>query len=211
MSSSNNRILSIYNSRKNLIDILENLEYDITEHSDFTINEIDAMFSKSQLDFLVEKKGDGDEKRKLYVRYYSSKQIRPATLSEIIEDLMDIEQILTKQDTIMIVIDEEPNDTILAKIRHLYDNEGIFIVIHNINRLQYNLLKHTLVPEAHVCSPTEIETLKEKYNIVDVKKLPEISRFDPQALVLCLRPGDICCFKRKSQTSMFSNFYRICV
>lgn len=207
MSSSNNRILSIYNSRKNIIEILENLEYDVTEHIDFSINEIDAMFSKSQLDFLVEKKSG----EKLYVRYYSSKQIRPSILTDTIEDLMEIEQILTKRDTIIIIIDEEPNETILAKIKHLYDNEGIFIVIHNINRLQYNLLKHVLVPEAHVCSQPEIEELKEKYNIIDLKKLPEISRFDPQALVLCLRPGDICCFKRKSQTSIFSNFYRICV
>ena len=42
-------------------------------------------------------------------------------------------------------------------------------------------------------------------------QLPEISRFDPQALALCIRPGDVCKFIRNSSTALEYNYYRICV
>jgi DNA-directed RNA polymerase subunit H (RpoH/RPB5) len=41
--------------------------------------------------------------------------------------------------------------------------------------------------------------------------LPEISRFDPQALAICLRPGDIVKFLRGSETAGTYNYYRVCV
>jgi DNA-directed RNA polymerase subunit H (RpoH/RPB5) len=41
--------------------------------------------------------------------------------------------------------------------------------------------------------------------------LPEISRFDPQALVVGLRPGDICKIDRSSVTALNTNYYRICI
>ena len=50
-----------------------------------------------------------------------------------------------------------------------------------------------------------------KFNIKQPMQLPEISRFDPQALVMCLRPGDICRFIRNSATAMKYDYYRICV
>ena len=63
-------------------------------------------------------------------------------LDNIIEDLYIIENVLTKQDSLVIIIDDEPNDTILAKVKYLYEREGIFVIIHNIKRLQTNILKH---------------------------------------------------------------------
>ena len=42
-------------------------------------------------------------------------------------------------------------------------------------------------------------------------QLPEISRFDPQALAMCLRPGQICKFERDSATALKYEYYRICV
>ena len=47
--------------------------------------------------------------------------------------------------------------------------------------------------------------------IKDKSQLPEISRFDPQALVIGLRPGDICLIERSSVTAMKTNYYRVCV
>ena len=53
--------------------------------------------------------------------------------------------------------------------------------------------------------------LKKKYNISNIYKLPEISRFDPQALTMCLRPGDICKFQRNSATAIKYDYFRICI
>jgi len=210
MTTTNNRILKLFKSRQIILDQLEELQYDTSEHHEFSINEIDAMNNNSQLDMLISHNDDG---RKVYVKYYlAAKQIRPPNLDDIIDDLYNIDNILTKKDTLIVITDDEPNDTIISKLKYLYDHDGIFVVIHNINRLQYNILKHALVPEAYILGDTEVAELKKTYNILDVRQqLPEISRFDPQSLAICMRPGQVCRFKRDSLTAMTYNYYRICV
>jgi len=192
-----------------MIELLDHQDYDTDEYEGFSINEIDAMVTNSQLDMLVTNKKD---QRKVYVKYYlTAKQIRPANLDEIIEDLFVIENVLTKQDTLIIITEDEPNDTILTKMRYLFDHDGIFVIVHNIKRLQFNILNHKLVPECIILDQPEIDKLKQKHNIKELMQLPEISRFDPQALAIGLRPGQVCLFKRESSTAMFYDYYRICV
>ena len=62
-----------------------------------------------------------------------------------------------------------------------------------------------------VLNKNEVEQFKKEFNVLNDRQLPQISRFDPQALALCVRPGDICQFNRKSINSINSNYYRICV
>ena len=209
MASKSNRILSIFKSRKNIIDILGEQEYKTSDYDGFTINEIDAMYTNTQLDMLINHESNS---RKIYIKYYlTSKQIRPQNLDDIIEDLFTIENVLTKEDTLIIIIEDEPNDTILTKMKYLYDHDGIFVIIHNIRRLQYNLLNHRLVPHCEVLNEQERTNLMRKHNIKNPMLLPEISRFDPQALAMCLRPGDVCKFQRSSATALFYDYYRICI
>lgn len=208
-STTNSRILKLFKSRNTLIEQLEELQYDVSEHMDFSINEIDAMNNNTQLDFTLK---HNNNERKIHVKYYlTSKQINRANLDNIIEDVYHIDNILTKNDTLVLIIEDEPNETTINKIKYLYNRDGIFVVIHNINRLQYNLLNHTLVPKCTILGNSEIDELKKKYNIMDTKQLPEISRFDPQALAKCMRPGQICKFERESSTALFYDYYRICV
>ena len=209
MSTNNNRVLSIYKSRMTMIELLSKQGYNTEDYESFTINEIDAMFSNSQLDMLFKNDTTG---RKTYVKYYlTAKQIRPQNLDEIIEDLFLIDNVLTKEDTLTVIIEDEPNDTIHTKMKYLYDHDGVFVIIHNINRLQYNILNHTLVPECNILTEKESEELKVNYNIKTLSQLPEISRFDPQALAIGLRPNQICHFKRKSATAMYYDYYRVCI
>jgi DNA-directed RNA polymerase subunit H (RpoH/RPB5) len=202
-------ILSLYKSRITLLEQLDQQNYDTSEYETFSVNEIDAMLANTQLDMLVSNPTDG---RKAYIKYYlSAKQIRPANLDEIIEDLYVIDNVLTKKDTLIIVIEDEPNDTIITKIKYLFDHDGIFVIIHNIHRLQYNILFHKLVPECNILSETDLAELKQKININTTKQLPEISRFDPQALAIGLRPGQVVKFNRHSPTAIFETYYRVCV
>lgn len=183
--------------------------YDTTDYAEFSINEIDVMFANSQLDMLI-KHTDGVHSA--YIKYYlTAKQLRPTNLDEMIEDLYMIEGVLTKADTFIIIVNEEPNDTIIEKMKYLYEHDGIFVVMHNISRLQYNILKHQYVPQMRILSKEEENLVKMKYNLTDSAKFPEISRFDPQALVMNVRPGDVCHFKRVSPTALFTDYYRVCV
>ena len=209
MSASSNKILSVYNSRNTLVEILTDKGYKTDDYSNFSINEVDAMYKNTQLDMLLT---HSKNSRKIYIKYYlKAKQIKKPDLDDIIEDLYFIENVLTKEDCLIIVTEDEPNDTIVAKINYLYEHDGIFIVIHNIKRLQYNILKHTLVPKAKILSSAEVETLKQRFNLMSVKQLPEVSRFDPQSLAICLRPGEVCKYDRKSATALSTEYYRVCV
>jgi len=209
MSLSSNRIITIYKSRMTLISQFENLKYDMTNYSQFSINEIDAMYSNDQLDMLFTNKING---KKVYVKYLLNiKQLRKDNLDQLVEDLFDIESVLEKKDTLIIVSNDEPNDTILQRMRYLFDHSGIFIIINSIKRLQFNILEHELVPYACVLTNEEVELLKIKYNVDSVKQFPEISRFDPQALALCVRPGEVIKIDRKSNTALFNIYYRVCV
>jgi len=209
MSASSNKILSVYNSRNTLVEILTEKGYKTDDYSNFSINEVDAMYKNTQLDMLLT---HSTNSRKVYIKYYlKAKQIKKPDLDDIIEDLYFIENVLTKEDCLIIVTEDEPNDTIVAKINYLYEHDGIFIVIHNIKRLQYNILKHTLVPKAKILSNAEVETLKQRFNLMSVKQLPEVSRFDPQSLAICLRPGEVCKYDRKSATALSTEYYRVCV
>jgi hypothetical protein len=207
--SNSNRILTLYKSRKTILEHLDNLDYETKEYVGFSINEIDTMYVNKQLDLLINHKSND---KKVYVKYYlDAKQLRPANLDNIIEDLFVIDNVLTKNDTLIIITEDEPNDTIINKIKYLFDSEGVFIVLHNIQRLQFNLLEHALVPMTTILNETEIEDMKRKYNIKSLQQLPEISRFDPMALAICMRPGQVCMIFRKSATALSYTYYRICI
>lgn len=213
MSSISSRIISIYNSRNTLLEQLEMQDYNVDDYLNFTMNEVDAMMSNEQLDMLLHHKDNG---KKMYIKYYftlkqSSKQIKKEALDTIIDDLYTIDEKLTKKDTLVVIIDDEPNDTILTRLKYLYDHDGIFVVIHNIKRLQFNILNHQLVPLMEVLSDKEETDFMTQHQIKDKSQLPEISRFDPHALVVGVRPGDICRIERTSMTSLKTDYYRVCV
>ncbi len=212
MSTISSRIMSIYKSRSTILQQLQTQGYQVEDYVDFSMNEIDSMLSNSQLDMLLTNK-DGN---KVYIKYYftlkqSTKQIKKEVLDNVIEDLFTIEEVLTKKDTLIVIIDDEPNDTILTRLKYLYDHDGIFVIIHNIHRLQFNILNHTLVPHMRVLNEKEEIDFMKKYQIRDKSQIPEISRFDPQALVVGVRPGDICYIQRPSITALTTDYYRVCV
>jgi DNA-directed RNA polymerase subunit H (RpoH/RPB5) len=214
MSLSSSQLISIYKSRITIIELLKTQKYDVSEYESFSINEIDSMIDTQQLDMLVSKTTN-DRDEKTYVKYYlETKQLRPNVLDDIIEDLFtgDSNTTLTKNDTLIIIIDNEPNDSIIAKIEYLYEKDGIFVVIHNIKRLQFNVLKHYLVPPMRILSNEEAEKIKMEYNITKPNQISEISRiYDPQARAICIRPGQICEIERSSVTALTYKYYRICV
>ena len=171
------------------------------------------MYSNNQLDMMLERQSDGS---KVYVKHMlnnNNKQIRKENLDELVEDLFVIENVLTnkEKDTIIVIAEDEPNDTITTKMKYLYDDGGVFVVIHNIKRLQFNILKHTLVPDISILNEDELNELKVEKNFGELNLLPEISRFDPQALAVCLRPKQVCKLIRKSVTSVDTTYYRVCV
>lgn len=202
-------INEIYKSRKTLLSIMNDLNYDVNDFSNFSINEVSTMRQNNQLDMLLSKL-DGN-KDKIYIRYYLAKVLRPANIRELIDDLFTFDEVLTKNDILLIVIKDEPNDTLQNELKQIWEEEGIFIIIHSINRLQFNLLEHSLVPKHTIMSKEELNLVLIKYNISKLELLPEISRFDPVAKAICIRPGEVCKISRPSKTAIETNYYRVCI
>jgi len=210
--TSNNLILKLYNSRVNLLTQCENLGYNVSEHKDVSNLEVDKLYTNNKLDMIVE----NNKKQKIYIKYSYTTDKKNNTftkkdLDNLKDELYDVENTLTKDDTLIIVVDDEPNDSLITRMKYLYEQEGVFIVIHNIKRLQYNVLEHSLVPKSTVLTDDELKNLMVKYNIRDLSQLPEVSRFDPQSLAICLRPGQVCKYTRKSVASLEHDYYRVCV
>lgn len=206
MTTSNSNIIEIYNSRNNILEILEERDFNIDNYKNFSINEIGILLETDQLDMLLENKN----KKKVYVKYYINKVIKSQNIYEIVEDLFNLENILTKQDDLIIIIKDEPNDTLLQIIKDIWQSDENYVALVNIKRLQFNIIKHVSVPKHRVLNQQEAEDVKKKYNIVDDKEFPDISYFSPVSIVLGIRPGDIVHITRNSKTSISTDFYRIC-
>ena len=209
--ASNNLILKLHTSRVNLLKQCESLGYNVSEHMDVSNLEVDKLYANNKLDMIVE-----NEKNKIYIKYSfptdkKSNTFTKKDLDNLKDELFDVENTLTKNDILMIVVDDEPNDSLVARMKYLYEQDGVFIVIHNIKRLQYNVLDHTLVPQSTILTDDELKDLMVKYNIRDLSQLPQVSRFDPQSLAICLRPGQVCKYTRKSISSLEHDYYRVCM
>ena len=209
--NSNVLISSIYNSRKHILDLMKKQNYNVDEYSNFSINEVNSMFQNNQLDIKLEK---NTKENKAYIHYYlgkTAKTITAKNLQDMIDDLFVVEEILTKNDTLFIILKSDINETITNVLKNIWEKDGIFIVTINIQRLQFNILEHSLVPPHRILSEEELEEVKIKYNINKLSQLPEISRFDPVAQVIGIRPGQVCEIIRSSKTAVSTKYYRMCI
>jgi DNA-directed RNA polymerase subunit H (RpoH/RPB5) len=207
-------ISTVYTSRNNILDLMGKQGYNIEDYGNFSVNEVNSMKQNNQLDMLLEKKEEDPvtkRKNKIYIRYYLGKTIRPANLQEMIDDLFNLEEILKKEDTLFVIIKDEINETLTNELKHIWESDGIFIVIENIKRLQFNILDHELVPKHSIVPESEVVNIMKKYNITNKIQFPDISRFDPVARAIGLRPGQLCHIIRPSKTAIKADYYRICI
>lgn len=204
-------ISQIYKSRKNILELMDEQGFDVSGYANFSVSEINAMKQNNQLDMLLELKQNSNQEnqKKIYIRYYLAKTIRPANITEMIDDLFILTETLQKKDTLYIIIKDNPNETLMNELKHIWERDGIFIIIESIKSLQFNILKHVLVPKHRIMNQDEVIDVMKRYNITDKSLFPDISRFDPVARAIGLRPGQLCNIIRPSKTSIKTNYYRI--
>uniref|UniRef100_A0A6C0IKA8 RNA polymerase subunit H/Rpb5 C-terminal domain-containing protein n=1 Tax=viral metagenome TaxID=1070528 RepID=A0A6C0IKA8_9ZZZZ len=206
-------INEIFKSRQHIVNFLKRQGFNVADYESFSIHEVNAMYQAKQMDMLF-KKEDGS--KKTYVKYHTGKSaqieksLRPVSIYEYIEDLFTLEEILKKEDDLIIIINDEPNDTIEKTLRHIWEQDKFFVNVISMKRLQYNILDHDLVPPHTVLNADEAKAIRIKYNIMNDKQMPDISRFSPVSQLIGIRPGDICKITRPSKTAIETEFYRIC-
>jgi len=219
------KLRQIFKSRNILIDIMEHRGYDTEDHKGFSITDIGIMAEENQLDMLFRRPAVVDTTDttdttdpsiatgdKVYVRYNVTSTIRrPNIVNDLVEDIYNIDEVLGKSDELLIVTTEDANDTITSLMTKIWFQDKIYINIVNIARLQFNILKHELVPPHTILTQAEREAVMVKYSIQDTKYMPTISRYDPVSCAIGMRPGQVCKIVRTSKTSITSDYFRVCV
>ena len=199
-------ITSIYKSRTNLLGLLKAQGYDVSQYDNFGMNEVHAMNTNKQLDMLVVKESG----QKAYVKYHLGKPLRRDNITECVDDLYHLEKTLSKTDSLIIVMKSEMNDANVAVLNQIWEQDGIHIVIFSLDRLQFNILEHTYVPKHSIMTEPETQAMMEKYNIARPDMLPNISRYDPVAMAIGMRPGQVCKIDRFSKTAVNTPYFRFC-
>jgi len=197
----------IFKSRETLLQQLKIQGYNTSEYENFTPNQVHILNQNKQLDMLLE---NGDVK--VYIKYYITKSLRPNNIYDIIDELYKNDEVstLSENDNLIVIVREEPNDTLINLLKHIWENEKINIILYNIKRLQFNVLNHVYNPKIRKMTNNENDELLKKYYITDLSQIPEISRFDPVSMALGLKPGDICEIIRPSKTAISGIYYRLC-
>jgi len=199
----------IYKSRNIILKILDSRGYNTEDYENFSMGDVLNMFNAvpKQLDMLLENK-DG---KKIYVKYHlTTARVKGSHIRETMEDLYDLEELLSNEDELIIIGKDKINDKIKNLLLEIYKNEHKFVNIYNLNNYLFNILDHVLVPPHRVLSESEKQKIYIHYNISKDSELPEISRFDPVAEALGMKPGDVCEITRPSPTSIESLYYRFC-
>ena len=205
MTHQSSEIQLIFKSRNILLDLLSEQGYNVNKYTGSSINEVNSMYQNKQMDMLLEKKD-----KKVYVKYHLNKTLKLGNINDYIEDLIHLDNVLEKKDDIIIIIKDEPNDSLLSVLSNLWLQDQIYVNVINIKRLQFNILNHILVPKHRVLNDEETKIFKQRYNISDNSQIPDISRFSPVAQVIGIRPGQICEITRNSKTAINTLFYRVC-
>ena len=213
--TSSGLITMIHKSRQTILELLRAQQYDTSEYEHFGVNEVHAMYTNKdvpkQLDMILSTEQVLSKKKTVYVKYHLGKTLRIENIQDYVDDLFNIEQILNKKtDTLVIILKQDMNQTLMNILNEFWDRHGIFIILFSLERLQFNILEHQYVPKHDILTEDERKEMFKRYNILDVKNLPDISRFDPVAQAIGMRPGEICRIERPSKTSVISKYYRYC-
>jgi DNA-directed RNA polymerase subunit H (RpoH/RPB5) len=203
-------VSKIFRSRAIILNQLsEKRGFDISDYKDFSVTEIYNLMKNDQLDMLLTNSETG---KKIFIKYHLSGKIKSngAQIYDYIDDLFDLEQILDSNDELIVIQQYKVNDGLKSIISQVYINDKKFINIYNLNDYLFNILKHADVPDHTVLSQEDKDKIKKTYYITNDKQFPEISRFDPVAQAIGLRPNQVVEIIRPSPTAITAKYYRLC-
>ena len=206
-------ISKIYKSRNILLEILKDRGYSVDDYTDFSVTEVQAMYNNKELDMLLEhstQKNSNDENKKLYVKYHLTTRLGSSHIYDYVDDLFDIEEVLTSEDDLIIISKDKTNQTIRDLVEQLFIKDKKFVNIYNFHDYLFNVLDHEMQPTFRILSNDEKQEIMKRYNIVKDKEFPDISRFDPVSQAIGVRPGQLIEIIRSSPTAVKSLYYRIC-
>ena len=145
------------------------------------------------------------DKTRIHVLYHIER-LAKNSLDNIVLNIPD------KRDTdiIYIVVGSQSLDTLRGQLKA--DKIQLpYIIITNLWALQFRILEHNYVPKHIILTDAEVIKFKNGFNITNNSQIPEISRFDPVAQSIFMKPDQICKIMRNEKATMDETFYRVCI
>jgi len=208
MSTSYSPLISkVYKSRIILLEILKARGFDVDDWTGFSVTEVQTMHKNNQLDMLLE---NPTTHKKIFIKYHLATRLGPVHVYDYVDDLFDIEDVLTTNDDLIIISKDKVNTTIKDLVERMFIKDKRFVNIYNFNDYLFNILNHSMVPQHTILNNTEKTEVKKRYNVTKDSEFPELSRFDPVAKAIGLRPGELCEIIRSSPTAVQTKYYRLC-
>jgi len=219
----------LYNSRKHLLEMIEDRGYNIDHLKNYTSDDIKTMFHEhingnfgisadiGPLDILVEKNQNNPASaEKMYVKYRMDPKFKGT--SSFILQITDIYQNhLAVKDTLVIININRVLMKIGAKdkldeeyVNDLYVRKNYFVQLFGIENFLLNISKHQIVPKHRVLSKQETLDILEKFKC-DTSNLLTIKRDDPQAKYIGLRLKQVCEIEVENMSAGITKRYRLCV
>lgn len=204
-----NLITNIFMACKTLAQNLSEQGYHIPlGDTIFSCSEIEAKMDQNNLTGSFK----NDQNKQVHISFVLSNSVRESTIDEIIEKTYEGQK---NEDVLIIVTKDEMNEnfqeTMNKKFIYEWEKEQRLVILLTLNRIQLNILKHEIVPKHTILTEDEIATVKTRFNICSDDQFPEISRFDPVAMLIFIKPGEVCRIDRPSKTAIFAPYYRRCI
>jgi DNA-directed RNA polymerase subunit H (RpoH/RPB5) len=201
-------IFSVYNAYCVLLNILKSRGFDVAEYEGFSKTQVAGMLASNQMDLLLKSKS-----KKVYVRYELERAPDLLKLADqFFEPFDESPPVLGQEDDLIIVSKDGANESKVDMMNDLWENRKVYMSIFSLADLQFNKFKAALVPlKMVVLDEDETKAFKAKFFVSDNSQLPAISRYDPLASLLGMRPNQICKFERDSVAALTLDFYRVCI
>jgi len=207
-------IHSLYLSRKTILELLKEREYDTTKINNFNEKDISNIYNTYErgLDFVLE---SSKNNKKVFVKYNLKPKLRNTGLKSFVDEFIkdeieDNDELEYKNIDLIIILRDKPNETLNKITEDFYNEFNLYINLFWVKQLEVNILNHDFVPKHVKISNEKFNELKEIFNLNSRYQFPIISRHDPVANCLGIRPGEIIEIKRASKTAGEYKYYRCC-
>jgi DNA-directed RNA polymerase subunit H len=214
MSNSYSPLISkIYKSRSIILDIMKKRGYNVEDYEGFSVSEVHSMNDNGQLDMFLE---SDTSSKKIYIKYHLETRLSDKHVYEYLEDLFgeddddDEDKTLKNRDEFIIVSKDKINASTQNLVDKIFKTDDKYINVYNVHDYLFNILDHEMVPNHRILNSEEKKEIIKRYNVTKDSEFPEISRFDPVAKVIGIRPGELCEITRSSPMAVKTLYYRLC-
>ena len=218
----------VFDSRKHLLEMLEDRGYEVDHLKNYTtedikeimVNHITGKFTTlpdvGPLDIFLEKNSGTPNAEKIYVKYRLDTKFKGTTsLTTQINEIY--EKLLTTKDTLIILNVQRVSMKIGVKdkvdeeyVNDLFIRKNYFVQVFGLENFLINVSRHQFVPKHTILSKQETIDVLSKYNCTN-KNIPTIKRDDAQAKYIGLRIKQICKIDVENVSSGTTEKYRFCV